>query len=84
MDTAIMNKTAWAYFSGEDGSKSLYFRDHPWPIYLLFSIIIVGAVFNLFLVGISAYLYIELLVVDLALLGYATTKGMYPNNIPTY
>ena len=47
----MTNESAWIYFSGQDGSKFLYFRETSWPMYLLFSILIIGAMCNVFLVS---------------------------------
>ena len=55
MDMSLTNESAWTYFSGKDGSKSEYFRDHYWPPYLLFGILAIGALCNIFLVSASNY-----------------------------
>ena len=53
MDTSLTNESAWTYFSGKEGSKSEYFQDHFWPVYLLFGILAIGALCNMFLVSTS-------------------------------
>ena len=52
MEKNFLNESAWTYFSGKEGSKSEYFREHLWPAYLLFGVLVTGAVCNVFLVSI--------------------------------
>ena len=53
-DCVMINEFVWEYFSGKGGSKSEYFRENTWPIIVLFSILIAGALCNVFLVSVLA------------------------------
>ena len=55
MEKNFLNESAWTYFSGKEGSKSEYFREHFWPAYLLFGVLVIGAMCNVFLVSTFFY-----------------------------
>ena len=44
------DSVSW-YFSGENGTNSNIFLNHPWPIYLIFVVQFVGVVLNSLLVS---------------------------------
>ena len=42
---AMSDGVSW-YFSGESGTISNIFLNHPWPIYLIFVVQFIGVVLN--------------------------------------